>query len=118
MKRLALALAVLAALVIPGSGQVLPYRLVPLGYQQISSSSLASAQSLTVPTGAVIAFVQMEGTSVGVRYRDDGGALSSSTGMPLPAAGMWFYEPLTALQFIASTGSPLLDVLYYRCAGC
>ena len=118
MKRIALAFAVLAALAVPGSAQAPTYKLIPLGYQQISASTLASATLLTVPAGTNIAFIQVEGTSVGVRFRDDGTAPTSTVGMPLPAAGLWFYEPITALQFIASTGSPILDVLYYRCAGC
>lgn len=84
-------------------------RIVPLGYQQITS--LSTAQSLTVPSGATAAYIAPEGS---VRYRDDGAAPTAAVGMPLPSAGLWYVGNLSAVQVIATTGSPTVDVLYYR----
>jgi hypothetical protein len=54
---------------------------VPLGYQQISAATLASATNLTVPTGAVLAIIRCE--TANVRWRDDGTAPTASVGMPM-----------------------------------
>jgi hypothetical protein len=89
------------------------YRVVPLGYQQITS---AAAMSFTIPTGATMAFVTVSGNSV--RYRDDGTAPTALLGVTLPVttAGLPFlYQgTLSKIQFIPTTGSATLDVLYYR----
>src|SRR5271168_223028 len=52
--------------------------------QFISSGTLASATSLTVPTNATIAQICVE--TSGVRYRDDGAAPTASVGMPVVPA--------------------------------
>lgn len=83
-----------------------------LGYQQVTS--LGSATGLpSIPTKAVIAVVTVE--TAGVRWRDDGTAPTATVGMPIAANGsVSFLEtPLSAIQFIAQTGSPVLDVAYY-----
>lgn len=84
--------------------------------QFISAGTLASATGLTVPTGATIAQICVE--TAGVRYRDDGVAPTSSVGMPLVAtstvpACFQYAGPLGAIQFIAISGSPTMDVSYY-----
>jgi hypothetical protein len=96
--------------------QVIPAQLKPLGYQQISAATLATATSLTVPAGAVRADFGVNPTGTAVRYRDDGTAPTAALGMvinglnypPLPYTG-----DLAKIQFILSTGAPILDVLYY-----
>lgn len=82
----------------------------PLGYQQITS--LATAQSLTVPAGATIALISIEGAPI--RYRDDGVAPTATVGMPLLAGQAFQYSgTLSAIQFIQQSASATLDVLYY-----
>ena len=88
-----------------------PYTYTPLGYQQITS--LTTAQHLTPPAGATIAYISCE-TAV-VRYRDDGTAPTAGIGMPLGVGSQLTYSgSLSAIQFIATTGSPVLDISYYK----
>lgn len=82
----------------------------PLSYQQITS--LASATTLTPPPRATAALVTVE--TAGVRWRDDGTAPTATIGMPLSAGQSFtYYGNLSAIQFIAQSGSPTLDVSYY-----
>lgn len=85
----------------------------PLGYQQLTATQLASAIKLTVPPGAVLALIV--GEVAAVRWRDDGVAPTASVGMLLPPNLLpWPYtSDLEAIEFIAATGSPLLNVSYY-----
>lgn len=87
----------------------------PLGYEQLSS--LSSAASLTVPAGANFALITAE--TAAVRWRDDGTAPTASVGMPMATsdAPLQYSGTLSALQFIAQTGSPKLNVSYYRLVG-
>ena len=95
---------------------VKPGAYTPLGYQQITAGTLASSTPLTVPANATIAIVQAE--AAGVRWRDDGTAPTATVGMILPANGppMIFSgaAELAAVAFILQSGSPILDISYYR----
>lgn len=92
-----------------GSGAA-PYIATPLGYQQITVSALST---LTVPTGATEAFITVENTAV--RYRDDGTAPTAAIGFPLLAGQQLVYSgTLATLQLIAQSGTPVVDVLYYK----
>jgi hypothetical protein len=66
-----------------------------------------------VPTGAVLAIIRCE--TANVRWRDDGTAPTASIGMPMtPTDEPFRYTAnLDAIQFIAETGSPLLNISYY-----
>lgn len=90
----------------------------PLGYQQISAATLATATKLTVPTGAVVAYVSVD--TAAVRWRDDGTAPTTAIGMQI--IGTATLSPvvafagasMTAVQFIlVGAGAPLLNVSYY-----
>lgn len=75
--------------------------------------SAATLVSLTPPIGATIAVITVESASI--RYRDDGTAPTSSTGTPVTSGTTFQYSgPLNFIQFIAQTGSPTLDVMYYE----
>lgn len=99
------------------AGQAPIYLYTSLGEQYVTSGQLASAFSLTVPTGATIAQICVE--TAGVRYRDRGVAPTSSVGMPVVASSstipscFQYSGPLSAVQFIAISGSPTMDVFYY-----
>ena len=83
-----------------------------LGYQQISAATLATVQNLTVPAGAKMAYIVAEASSV--RWRDDGTAPTATIGMLIPSGGDIVYSSaLGNVQFIAATGSPILNVSYY-----
>jgi hypothetical protein len=100
-------------------GTVSGYRR-PLGYQQILAATLASATHLTlpasIPNGMVVGYVviQCDVASAAVRWRDDGTAPTTTVGMILSTGQELDYtgDP-TMIQFIASTGSPILNVTYY-----
>jgi hypothetical protein len=69
--------------------------------------------TLTVPSNAAGAEICVE--TAGVRYTADGTSASSSVGMPV-ASGVCFqyFGPLSKLKFTAQSGSPTLDVDYYK----
>lgn len=87
----------------------------PLGYVQISAASLATAQTLAPPKGTKVAIIRVETNDSAVRWRSDGTAPTAIAGNlmlygddPLVIQG-----PIPALQFILTTGSPILGVDYY-----
>lgn len=86
--------------------------LIPLGHQQLTSLSAATA--LTVPTGARFAYVRCETQSV--RWRDDGTDPTASVGMLMATtdAPMLFESNLSAIKFIETVASAKLDVAYYK----
>lgn len=90
---------------------------VALGYQQITAATLAAATPLTVPAGANFAIIAADAAEV--RWRDDGVAPTASVGMPLSNTGapLEYSGPLSKIQFIALTGSPILNVSYYKISG-
>jgi len=79
-------------------------------YQQLT---VTGSVGLTVPTGATYAIIQCEGGVV--RWRDDTTAPTASIGMRLLADGELFYDgSLSAIRFILSSGTPILNISYYR----
>lgn len=87
------------------------------GTYLLSAINTASSSSLTsggIPVGATMAFLQAE--TADVRYRDDGAAPSAALGNIVVHGipGILYTGSLSALQFIALSGSPLLDIGFYR----
>lgn len=87
------------------------------GTYTISAANTASSASATsggIPPGATMATLQSE--TANVRYRDDGGAPTAAIGTLLVSgvAPILYTGTLAQLQFIAATGSPLVDVAFYR----
>lgn len=87
--------------------------------------SIVSATGLTVPTGANIAIITVEGTNntagVCARWRDDGTAPTSTVGNPLSANAVMVYQvvdssqnPLPIKLIQASGASCAMDVAYYK----
>jgi hypothetical protein len=90
-------------------------RYIPLGFQQISVGSTAT--HITVSAGATVALFGVD--SANVRYRDDGTAPTASVGTQIVSAQQPFeyWGTLSALQFIAVSGSPVLNISYYSISG-
>lgn len=89
-----------------------PYIYTALGFQQITS--LATSTALTVPTGAKFAQVNVAGTG-GVSWRDDGTAPTASIGMQVATSTTFNYTgSLSAIRFILSSLSPVLNISYYK----
>lgn len=88
------------------------------GVYQTSAATTSSSASLTsggIPASATMAFLQAEAASV--RYRDDGGAPTASIGnLVVSGAGgeILYAGNLGAIRFIAASGSPLLNIAFYR----
>lgn len=87
------------------------------GTYLLSATNTASSASLTsggIPAGANFALLQAE--TANVRWRDDGGAPTATVGNLLLSGveGISYSGTLSALQFIAATGSPLVDVAFYH----
>lgn len=88
------------------------YSPVDDGYQQISLTA-GTAVSLTVPGLAYIAHIQAYDGAL--RYRDDGTAPTSSTGMSIASAGdIWYDGDLDAIQLISESGTIEVNVLFYE----
>ena len=100
-----------------GGGTIIPgvrptYLYASAGPSQMALS-VTSATSLTPPAGATTAQICAE--NAGVRYRDDGAAPTASLGVPVAAGVCFQYAgPLGSVQFIAQSGSPTIDVSYYK----
>ena len=102
-----------------------PYQWTPLGYQQISATTLGSATNLSPPANATFALIEVEGVAGtdSVRWRDDGTAPTSTVGMLVDATNASTTSPqpapfqysgdLTKIQFIKAAGSPILNVSFY-----
>jgi hypothetical protein len=91
--------------------------LVPDGLCQLTP--LASATKLTscsggIPDRANLVVLRVEGSTV--RYRDDGVAPTAGVGQPIFTTDrpLVYVGNLSAIQFIAASGSPTLDVSFYR----
>ena len=87
------------------------------GTYLLSATNTASSASLTaggIPAGATMALLQAE--TADVRFRDDGGAPTASIGSIVVhgTPPILYTGTVSALQFIALSGSPLLDVSFYR----
>lgn len=87
------------------------------GTYQLSATNTASSAATTsggIPPGATMAYLDAE--VAGVRYRDDLGAPTASVGSLIATGnpGIFYTGTLANLQFIAATGSPLLNVSFYR----
>ncbi len=89
----------------------------PLGYQQILAATLATAQSITVPTlpaGITVGYLIVQANGGIVRWRDDGTAPTASVGMSIPDGGELNYVgDLYKIKFILSTSAPVLDISIY-----
>lgn len=88
--------------------------LVQLDYQQILTAQLATATALVVPPGTLEALIQCSGGLVRWRADDNnptasqGNRLADEDGMTIRGA-----RALEAIKFIASSGSPVLDIAYW-----
>jgi hypothetical protein len=94
---------------IPGVAPIYAYLSAGAGQYALSVNS---ATALTPPSGATIASIVVEGASV--RYKDDGGTPTASSGMLLTVGGPYpFAGPLNAILFIGTTSGATIDVSYY-----
>lgn len=82
----------------------------PIGYQQITSLSAATA--LTVPEGARFALIQAEAQAV--RWRDDGTNPTATVGMKIAVDAVLEYSgDLSTFKAIEAVLGAKLSVSYY-----
>ena len=85
-------------------------KLVPLGYQQITS--LDSAVGLSPPPNARVCIIQA--VIQNIRWRDDGTVPTNGIGMVLAAGlDMLYTGNLAKIQFIEVSASAELNISYY-----
>ncbi|NPT59089.1 hypothetical protein [Paraburkholderia elongata] len=83
----------------------------PLGFQQITT--LSTAQSLTVPAGALLAVIQA--STQAISWRDDGIAPTATVGMSIATGNELQYNGnLSAIQLIQVTSGAIANISYYR----
>ena len=79
-----------------------------------TTSSSASLTSGGIPHLATLAVIIVE--TANIRWRDDGGVPTTSIGMLIPSASApyTYIGTLTAFQLIAVSGSPVVDIAFYK----
>ena len=98
---------------------------LPVHAQQVKSSSyqsagpgqyalaISTATKLTVPTGTLCAYITVE--TANVRRTSDGTSASTTVGTLFTSGTQWTdCGPLANYQFTAVSGSPTLDVEYFK----
>ena len=97
---------------IAGGGSNSSYN-TPKGYQQLTSDQLATAQSLSVPAGAVRAVIQNNGAQA-ARWRADGTDPTATTGQRIIGGdSLDIVTGLTSYRFIREAEGVQLDIAYY-----
>lgn len=75
--------------------------------------AISTNTQLTVPTGAICAYITVETASV--RRTSDGSSASTTVGTLLASGTQWTdCGPLAGYKFTAVSGSPTLDVEYFK----
>lgn len=89
-----------------------PYNYRPAGNGQFALSVTTNTQ-LTVPAGALGAYITVEGASV--RRTSNGESASTTNGTLFASGAQWAdFGPLDTYKFTAVSGSPTLDVEYFK----
>ena len=128
MRRLLIAAAICAlaapAFAVPGDTSfplnVRSGPLLPKGYCQLAVTTVVQTSTCTggIPAGASYAIICNEGTAA--RWRDDGTAPTATVGNILGTGTatapfcMGFSTNLAALQWIAESGTAILDIGFYQ----
>lgn len=92
------------------------------GTYTISGANTASSATVTTggipkgPQGQAPTMVTLQSEVASVRYRDDGGAPTAAIGSLIVSGlnPLLYTGTIPNLQFFAASGSPLLDVGFYR----
>ncbi len=75
--------------------------------------TIGTNTTLTVPATSVVAHISVEGGDL--RYTDDGTSASSTVGHPVGNGTAFDYSgPLAALKFTIKSGTPTINVSYYK----
>ncbi len=116
---LALGLIILAAFPLPAGSQSTSAlsTIVSLKYCQLTATGTAAGLSSCsggIPSDAKLAVIFIN--TADIRYRDDGTNPTASVGMYVFQGQTVLYQgrPLSNFKFIAVSGSPILNITFYR----
>lgn len=84
------------------------------GFETVAAAILVASSPLAaIPALTKVAYIQADGGNI--RYRDDGSVPTALIGMLLPDTGILEYTgDLSKLRFILASGTPKLNVSYYK----
>lgn len=89
----------------------------PLGYQQVTPTGTAAGvtpPAVPAASGLVPGYMVVQCNGGVVRWRDDGTAPTASIGMSIAdGSEMNYVGDFYAIQFILSSGTPILDISFY-----
>jgi hypothetical protein len=86
----------------------------PSGPVGLTAGIVNATTHFVVPATAGLALIVCEGTA-GVRWRDDGVAPGTSTGMLItPTSPLTYTGDLGQLQFLSASGTIVLDIAVYQ----
>jgi hypothetical protein len=105
---------------IPANTTIVQAGSAPSTWVLSSACTTEASETVTAYDTPRVDFAIIRVTAANVYWRDDGTAPTATVGMPLLSTDTvpfeYYGDPL-AIQFIAVSGSPVLDVSYYRLAG-
>lgn len=89
---------------------------IPTGFCQatVTTATLLST-ACNIPAGSKYFAISVD--TANVRYRDDGVAPTASSGVQWAStatAPFWYAGQLSAIQLVAVSGSPVINVAFYR----
>lgn len=104
----------------PAAAQMSPFGinaipLAPFCQQTITGTAQLLSTICGLPAGAKYALISID--TANVRYRDDGGAPTATAGIQLASSATtpyWYTGQLSSMQLIAVSGSPVINVLFYK----
>lgn len=118
MKKFLVGACLLALSCLSASAQMSPFgtNAIPTGFCQATVSTAALLSTLcNIPAGTKYALISID--TANIRYRDDGVAPTATVGIQLASSATtpyWYTAQLSALQVIAVSGSPVINVAFYR----
>ena len=90
-----------------------PRDLKAIGFEQVTGVAASAKALSSIPANTRGCLIQVDTTPV--RFRDDGTAPTATVGIRLAndAVPVWYVGRPEDLQFIATTGTAVINVSYY-----
>jgi hypothetical protein len=76
--------------------------------------SITTVQSLTVPSGATHALVSVDTGGGNLRWKNDGGTATTSSGHLLQAGDAMEVDNLSSVSIVSTTGTTVVQVSYHK----
>lgn len=89
---------------------------IPTGFCQATvTTAILLSTACNIPVGSKYFMVSVD--TANVRYRDDGTAPTASSGVQWASSATqpyWYAGQLSAIQLVAVSGSPVINVSFYK----